>query len=72
MTGQTVGKKLMGIRVVDIQGTRPSMGKFFLREIIGKMLVNQLTLDIGYLWVLWDSKRQGLHDKIASTYVVKA
>jgi uncharacterized RDD family membrane protein YckC len=70
-TGQTVGKKIMGIKVVTSSGKTPSMGTLFLRETIGKF-VSSLILGIGYLMILWDEKKQGLHDKIASTYVVKA
>ncbi|MBI2590329.1 MAG: RDD family protein [Candidatus Blackburnbacteria bacterium] len=69
--GQTLGKKVMGIKVVDAQGKTPNMLTFFLREIVGKM-VSGIILGIGYLMVLWDSRKQALHDKIASTYVVKA
>lgn len=68
--GQTLGKKVMGIRVVDEKGQKPSYFTFFLREIIGKF-VSAIILLIGYFMILWDSKKQGLHDKIASTYVVK-
>lgn len=68
--GQTLGKKVMGIKVVDEKGQKPSYFTFFLREIIGKF-VSAIILFIGYLMVIWDSKKQGLHDKIASTYVVR-
>lgn len=70
-TGQTLGKKVMGIKVVTLDGKRPSALTFFLRDVIGK-IVSSVILFIGYLWVIWDSKKQALHDKIASTYVVKA
>ncbi|MBI2334658.1 RDD family protein [Candidatus Daviesbacteria bacterium] len=69
-TGQTLGKKVMKIKVVNAAGTTPSLGTFALREILGK-LASGLILGIGYLMVAWDSKKQGLHDKIASTYVVR-
>lgn len=42
---------------------------FFLREIIGKFL-SAIILGIGYLMVIWNPKKQALHDKIAKTYVV--
>ncbi len=71
MTGQTLGKKVMGIRVVDASGNKPSYFTFFLRDVIGK-LVSSIILLIGYFMILWDGKKQGVHDKIASTYVVKA
>lgn len=69
--GQTLGKKVMGIKVVDSAGNKPSMITFALREILGK-LISSIILGIGYLMVIWDGKKQALHDKIASTYVVKA
>lgn len=69
-SGQTLGKKVMKIKVVNAVGVIPSLGTFALREIVGK-LVSGLILGIGYLMVAWDSKKQGLHDKIAGTYVVR-
>ncbi|MEK7518200.1 MAG: RDD family protein [Patescibacteria group bacterium] len=69
-SGQTLGKKAMGIKVVDMAGNKPSAMTFFLREIIGK-LVSAIILFIGYLMILWDGKKQGLHDKIAGTVVVR-
>ena len=30
-----------------------------------------LTLTIGFIWIAFDERKQGLHDKIADTYVVK-
>ena len=68
--GQTLGKKVMGIKVVDANGQKPSAITFFLRDVVGK-LVSGIILGIGYLFVIWDSKKQALHDKIASTYVVR-
>ena len=68
--GQTLGKKALGIKVVDIEGKTPTYMTFFLREVVGK-LISGIILGIGYLMVIWDPNKQGLHDKIASTYVVK-
>lgn len=70
-TGQTIGKKVMRIKVVDEHGRKPTVTVFLLREILGKF-ISSLILGIGYLMILWDSRRQGLHDKIARTYVIKA
>lgn len=69
--GQTLGKKLLGIKVVDSQGKTPSSGVLGKREFIGK-LASTILLGIGYLMIAFDSKKQGLHDKIAGTYVIKA
>ena len=34
-------------------------------------LVSMLPLCFGFLWIAWDKKKQGWHDKIAKTYVIK-
>lgn len=70
-TGQTIGKKMLGIQVVDEKGQIPSLLKFLLRETIGKF-ISGIFLSLGYLWMLWDDKKQTWHDKIAGTYVIKA
>lgn len=71
-TGQTIGKKMMHIRVVNaMDGQTPSMGTLALREIVGKF-VSSAILMIGYLWAFRDPRKQALHDKIANTLVIKA
>jgi len=68
-SGQTVGKLLLGIRVVDFEtGSHISYGRAFARNI-GRWLSGLVFL-LGYLWMLWDRDRQTWHDKIASTTVV--
>ena len=69
--GATPGKKVMGLVVVDKNHKYPiSLGSALLREILGRMLVDRLTLQLGNLLIIIDSKKQALHDKIGSTYVV--
>jgi uncharacterized RDD family membrane protein YckC len=72
-TGQTLGKMLLGIRVVSArQGDRRkqlTLGQVLLREVIGKLL-SAIVLGLGYLWVAWNPKKQGWHDLIAKTYVI--
>ena len=69
--GATLGKKALKLRVVDAKtGANLTWISAILREFVGR-LVNSLTLGIGYLWVLWDKDKQGLHDKIGGSYVVK-
>jgi uncharacterized RDD family membrane protein YckC len=67
-SGQTVGKTLLGVKVVTKDGSYPSGGKAFLRYI--GYFVSGIVLSIGFLWVAFDRKRQGWHDKIAGTYVI--
>ena len=65
----TVGKKAMGLKVVDMNGQRISFGKATGRHF-GK-IISTIILLIGYLMMIWDDKKQTLHDKMANTLVVK-
>ena len=65
----TLGKYLLKIRVADYDGNGISLARAFKRNV-GKM-VSVLPLFIGVLWILFDKQRRGLHDKFASTVVLK-
>jgi len=67
--GQTLGKELMGLRVVNQRGRRPTLFQAFLRESAGRWL-NAVVLNLGFLLVLWDQDHQALHDMVAETFVV--
>jgi uncharacterized RDD family membrane protein YckC len=71
LAGRTLGKMVVGIKVTNAQGDRPGLGVAALREILGKTL-SALVFCLGFLWIAWDEKKQGWHDRIAGTYVVKA
>jgi uncharacterized RDD family membrane protein YckC len=65
----TPGKLLMSCQVVDIR----TGGPIGLRQALLRYLgyaVSALPLGLGFLWILWDRRRQGFHDKIAGTAVV--
>lgn len=68
--GATPGKMLLKIKVISIDGKNVSFGQALLREAIGK-LVSGILLSAGFYWVIVDSRKQGWHDKIAKTIVVK-
>lgn len=68
-TGQSVGKKVLGIRLVSQTTGQPvGRGTVFLREIAH---VADAPLYLGYLWPLWDTQRQTFADKIMTTVVVR-
>jgi uncharacterized RDD family membrane protein YckC len=67
-SGQTIGHNLLGIRVVNDEGEIISIGKGILRYI--GFFISGLVLSIGFLWIEFDKKRQGWHDKLAGTYVI--
>jgi len=71
--GQTVGKKLLGIKVVRRDGSPASVGRiFWLRNIVNGLLgIIPLYGIIDVLFIFSES-RQCLHDKLADTIVIKA
>ncbi|MEZ4671978.1 MAG: RDD family protein [Anaerolineae bacterium] len=68
--GQTPGKMLMKIRVIKVDGTPIDDVTPILRYI--GYYINSAVIMLGWLWATWDDQRQGWHDKIANTIVVRA
>ena len=68
--GGTLGKRAFGLRVVSKEFGRPDWATVLFREVIGRIIVAGLFF-VGYLWVAVDRRKQGWHDKIADTFVVK-
>ncbi|WP_043265721.1 RDD family protein [Streptomyces sp. CT34] len=70
-TGQTPGKKALGIRLVkEATGQPIGFGMAFVRKICH--FLDGIVCYIGYLWPLWDEKAQTFADKVAGTVVVRA
>ena len=68
-SGQTIGKRMLRIRVVDTRtGASIGYGRGFVRYL-GR-LVSAFFLYLGYLWMLWDPEKQCWHDKFANDVVV--
>ena len=66
--GQTIGKYVMGVRVVRIDG-RPMSFKSGLLRFLGYW-VSLIPLGLGFFWVVIDSRRLAFHDHLAKTCVV--
>ncbi len=69
-TGQSYGKKMAGTRLLSGVTGQPiggglGIGRYFVHIIDG------LPCYLGYLWPLWDAKRQTFADKVLNTVVVK-
>ena len=70
--GQSPGKALSGIKIVRSNGMDISFGRAILRETIGKLIASlPLIVPLGFLWVWFDGKNQGWHDKLADTKVIR-
>ena len=68
-TGYTIGKGVMGIKLVKAETGQPiGAGMAFVRQLAH--ILDALPCYIGYLWPLWDAKRQTFADKIIGTYVI--
>lgn len=66
----TPGKMLLKLAIVDAtSGQKPSTGQFLLRYV--GYYVSMLPLFAGIVWVGLDKRKQGWHDKLANTVVIK-
>ncbi len=67
----TPGKMAIKAKIVNARtGGKPSAG-----QLIGRYFayfLSTLPLGLGFLWVAWDKRKQGWHDKLAGTIVVRA
>ena len=70
-SGSTPGKMVMGLKVVSAEtGQLLDPGTAVLRYV--GYIVSSIPLGLGFFWVLWDENKEGWHDKIAKTRVVKS
>lgn len=67
--GQTIGKKLMRIKVIQLDGKELNLLAAFSRQ--GGYGAGLATGLLGFLQVLWDPNRQAIQDKVASTVVIR-
>ena len=69
-SGATPGKMLVGAEIVDVKTNGPAS----IRKLTSRYfsyIVAMLPLCLGFLWIAFDDKKQGLHDKISGTAVIK-
>jgi uncharacterized RDD family membrane protein YckC len=78
--GQTIGKQMVGIRVVRDNGVPFDFWYAALREAVVKGLavgfassfIPVLPYFLNYLWPLWDDSNRAVHDIVVDTHVVRA
>lgn len=66
---QTPGKMALRIKIVRSDGSDIGWGIAVFRFL--SYIISFLLAFIGYIWVAFDVNKQGLHDKIADTYVIR-
>ena len=69
--GTTIGKNALGLKVVSASSEPIGWGRAIIRKIVYNITSAWFFLFHGALWIIWDKKKQGLHDKAAETYVIK-
>jgi uncharacterized RDD family membrane protein YckC len=67
--GQTPGKFIMRVKIIKMDGSRVTWGTALLRYC--GYIISAVIILVGLLWVGVDSRRQGFHDKIAETFVIR-
>lgn len=65
----TIGKVALGIKVTDLEGNKLDFGKALVRNLC--KIISGMILGLGYIIAAFTDKKQGLHDMIASTLVVR-
>ena len=67
--GGTLGKQAVGLRLIDAKtGADIGYPRALVRYIVA--IASGLALLLGYLWSIWDGKKQTWHDKVAGSVVV--
>jgi uncharacterized RDD family membrane protein YckC len=67
--GQTLGMRALNLRVVRTDGSPLTLVNAVLRYV--GLIIAVIPILIGVIWVAFDPHKQGWHDKIAGTYVVR-
>jgi uncharacterized RDD family membrane protein YckC len=66
----TLGKKLFGMKVVTEQYQKLTVKDALVRYL--SKYLSTFVLLLGYIWIIFDSRKQGWHDKIAGTFVINS
>jgi uncharacterized RDD family membrane protein YckC len=68
-SGQTIGMRVLRLRVVDADNGAPiGYGRAAIRFLMS--IINSLACYIGWIWVAFDARKQGWHDKVANSVVI--
>ncbi len=68
LDGKTIGKWLLGLRVVGVERSTVTYRRAFLRWL---GLVGFAPVLLGFLWILWSREKRGWHDFLARTWVIR-
>jgi uncharacterized RDD family membrane protein YckC len=69
-TGQSWGRRVVGLKVVSTDGHIIGFWRSLGRNLFA-LFISGPILDLGFLWIIWDGKKQAWHDKVFRTYVLR-
>jgi uncharacterized RDD family membrane protein YckC len=67
--GTTVGGIVLGLKVVRVDGRPLDFAAAIVRALAAAFSI--IVFFLGFLWIAWDKEKQGWHDRIAGTVVLK-
>jgi uncharacterized RDD family membrane protein YckC len=67
--GQTLGMRVFNLKVIRTDGSALTLTQALIRYV--GLFISFVCFAIGVIWVAFDAEKQGWHDKIAGTYVVR-
>ncbi len=67
--GRTLGMRVLDLKVIRTDGSMLTITQALVRYL--GLVVSFICLAIGVIWVAFDADKQGWHDKIAGTYVIR-
>ena len=70
LLGQTIGMMPFGLRIVRAEDGGKLTWSNAIMRLIG-FIISSICLDIGFIWAAFDPRKQGWHDKIGGTVVIK-
>jgi uncharacterized RDD family membrane protein YckC len=68
ISGQTLGMRLLGIRLISQRGSAPGATRGMVRLLA--MAPSVLLAGLGWIWALFDREHRALHDHVAGTYLI--
>jgi len=68
ISGQTLGMRLLRIRLISARGTAPGPARGMVRLLA--LAPSLLLAGLGWIWALFDREHRALHDHLAGTYVI--
>ncbi len=69
ITGQSLGKRLFGLRVISLYGAAPGPVRGIVRFVA--LMLSVAPAGLGFIWCLFDREHRSLHDHLTGTYVIR-